>query len=128
MLNKSVNKRIPQPDIRFADLSHWYTGLEMVYGDFEQKLNDLQPVFDRVTHLHGRIGTPGCIQTPLKGFEDQPYVDHFRMMWSRICAAFKRQAKPDQILVFAPELLWPGSTTPRLTPKEMKWETAGKMP
>ena len=96
------------PDIRFnADFSHWYTGLEMVYGDFEQKLNDLQPVFDRVTHLHGRIGTPGCIQTPLQGYEDQPYVAHFRAMWTRVCAAFKQQATPQNVLIFAPELLWP---------------------
>jgi sugar phosphate isomerase/epimerase len=35
------------PELRFnGDFSHWYTGLEMVYGGFEQKLAFLAPVFE----------------------------------------------------------------------------------
>jgi hypothetical protein len=54
------------PEIRFnADYSHWYCGLEMVYGDFEDKLRFLQPVFDRVSHGHARIASSGQIQIHL---------------------------------------------------------------
>ena len=79
----------------------------MVYGDFDAKLDALEPVVERGTHMHGRIGTPGCIQTPLQGHEDADYVDHFRNIWTRVFKAFRRQAAPDQILIFAPELLQP---------------------
>ena len=45
------------PDIRFnGDFSHWYTGQEIVYGGIENKWDFIQPVFDRVRFLHGRIG------------------------------------------------------------------------
>src|SRR5207247_491838 len=51
------------PEIRFnGDFSHWYTGHEMVYGDIEPKWEFMQPVFDRVRFIHGRIGSPGCMQ------------------------------------------------------------------
>lgn len=104
---RSLDFALAHPDLRFnADFSHWYTGLEMVYGDFDQRCATLQPVFDRVTHFHGRIGTPGRIQTELVGFEDKPWVGHFRQMWTACCRGFKAAATPGQILPFAPELLW----------------------
>jgi len=54
------------PNLRFnADLSHWYTGLEMPYGDFEAKLDLLEPVFERVGFMHGRIGHSSTMQLPL---------------------------------------------------------------
>lgn len=96
------------PEVRFnGDFSHWYTGLEMRYGDFDAKLDALEPVFARVTHMHGRIGTPGCIQTPLDGYQDALYVRHFEQIWTRVFAAFKRHNPPEALLPFAPELLPP---------------------
>ncbi len=87
------------PEMRFnGDFSHWYTGQEMVYGGFEKKLQFIQPVLERVRFVHGRIGTPGCIQVPVvPGAE---YVDHFRRLWT---ASFRHGAR-----IFAPELLAPG--------------------
>lgn len=79
----------------------------MVYGDLDAKLEALEPVFQRVTHLHGRIGTLGMIQTPLEGHEQAGYVDHFRKIWTRVFRAFRSQADTSDILVFAPELLSP---------------------
>lgn len=91
-----------------GDFSHWYTGLEMVYGGFEQKLAFIQPVIDRVRFVHGRIGTPGCMQVALPG-ENEPepeYVGHFRAMWSAVARAFAAQDERE-ILPFVPELLSP---------------------
>ena len=54
-------RRFPQLQFN-GDFSHWYTGLEMVYGGFENKLACIQPVIERIRFLHGRIGNPGCMQ------------------------------------------------------------------
>jgi hypothetical protein len=94
------------PDIRFTgDFSHWYTGVELVYGDIDAKLDALQPIFDRVRFLHGRIGTPGCIQVDIGDGTDQPYVTDFCAIWSRVFEAFLRNAEDHERIVFAPELL-----------------------
>jgi hypothetical protein len=93
------------PDLRFnGDFSHWYTGLEMTYGDFDAKLDFLEPVFERTCFVHGRIGDPGCIQVDV-GDGDHPSVEHFRQFWTRSMAGFKRNAQPGDVFIFAPELL-----------------------
>ena len=98
------------PDIRFTgDFSHWYTGVELVYGEWDAKLDALQPVFDRVRFLHGRIGTPGCIQVDVGEGRNEPYVAHFVEIWSRVFEAFLRGAEADEQIVFAPELLSPAN-------------------
>jgi sugar phosphate isomerase/epimerase len=97
------------PDLTFnGDFSHWYTGSEMVYGDFEEKAAFIQPVIDRVHFLHGRIGNPGCMQVDVGEIDharDLPFVGHFRILWTRVFAAFLRRSSPDETLIFASELL-----------------------
>jgi hypothetical protein len=96
------------PDVRInADFSHWYTGLEMVYGDWAEKLAFLQPVFERVRFFHGRIGNSGCIQMPLSHPSMPRAIGHFRDLWTRSCAGFVRTAQPGDWIAFAPELLHP---------------------
>ncbi len=96
------------PEIRFnGDFSHWYTGLEMVYGEIENKLPFLQPVFDRTRALHGRIGNPGCMQVDIGDGTGRTYVDHFKEIWTRAFAGFLKDAKPGDYIIFAPELLGP---------------------
>ena len=97
------------PEIRFnGDFSHYYTGHEMVYGDFDAKLSFLSPVFDRVRFIHGRIGNPGSMQVAVRGIDDPaPYIAHFRELWTRSMLGFLRTAKPGDYLTFAPELLVP---------------------
>ena len=89
-----------------GDFSHWYTGLEMPYGDWEEKLTFIQPVFDRVGFIHGRIGNSSHMQLGIEG--DEVHVDHFRDFWTRSMHAFRAQATPGCILPFAPEIL-PGT-------------------
>ena len=102
------------PEVRFnGDFSHWYCGQEMVYGDFEAKLDFLQPVFDRVGFLHGRIASPGNMQVPVEGPSGRPlhavgepdYLADFKRMWQRAMAGFRRNAPAGSVLIFAPELL-----------------------
>ncbi|MEM7663939.1 MAG: hypothetical protein AAF292_16970 [Pseudomonadota bacterium] len=94
------------PDIRFnADLSHWYTGHEMTYGDISAKFDLLIPVFDRVRYIHGRIGTPCCAQVAVQTNDDRAFVEHFREMWKRCMVGFNNTATQGELLPFAPELL-----------------------
>jgi len=97
------------PEIRFnGDFSHWYTGSEMVYGGFENKLAYIQPVIDRVRFLHGRIGSPGCMQVAVAENDPAPYVAHFRTLWTRCFEAYLRDPAPSQpFITFTPELLAP---------------------
>jgi hypothetical protein len=84
----------------------------MVYGDFEAKLDFLQPVFDRVGFLHARIAAPGMIQAAIESADTRPrlavganYLEHFKDMWTRAMAGFRAHAGTGDVLVFAPELL-----------------------
>ena len=98
------------PELRFnGDFSHWYTGLEMVYGGFEKKLAFIRPVLERVRFLHGRIGNPGSIQVDIGDGDAgrQPYVAHFRALWKAAFAGFLRSAAPGDAICFTPELLAP---------------------
>jgi hypothetical protein len=97
------------PGLRFnGDFSHWYTGNEMVYGDFDVKLRFIAPVLERVRFLHGRIGNPGSIQVDIgEGDESaHPYIAHFKALW---VAAMRgaRLAAQQEAFLFVPELLSP---------------------
>jgi hypothetical protein len=105
------------PEVRFnGDFSHWYTGLEMVYGNIEEKFDFLQPVFERVRFLHGRIGVGGSIQADIGDGMVRPNVAHFREMWTRSMFGFLRSAQPGEYLCFTPELLGPEISYARLIP------------
>ncbi|MBK1877421.1 hypothetical protein [Pelagicoccus mobilis] len=102
------------PEIRFnGDYSHFYCGQEMVYGDLEERFKFMQPIFDRVGFLHGRIAAPGYMQAPIENTEDRPkqalgtsnYLEHFKEMWRRSMTGFRANAPAGSVLVFAPELL-----------------------
>lgn len=94
------------PEIRFnGDFSHWYTGQEMVYGGIENKWDFLQPVFDRVRFMHGRIGNPGSIQVDVKNNKNLEYVNHFKEMWKRSFLGFLESAQPGDYICFTIELL-----------------------
>jgi hypothetical protein len=102
------------PEVRFnCDLSHYYTGQELVYGGMEMKLAFMEPVFARCGFMHGRIGSPGCMQVAIGDGRGRPFQAHgaadflsdFREMWIRAMLGFLRAAQPGDFLIFAPELL-----------------------
>lgn len=98
------------PELRFnGDFSHWYTGLEMVYGGFDRKVEFIGPVLERVRFLHGRIGSPGCIQVDIGDGDTaaQPYVAHFETLWKACFQGFRAAAAAGDRMLFVPELLSP---------------------
>jgi hypothetical protein len=108
------------PDIRFnGDFSHWYTGHEIVYGDIEKKLEFMTPVLDRVRFLHGRIGSPGCMQVDIGDGKGRTYVEHFKEMWTRSFTGFLKTAAPGDYICFAPELLFPSIYYARVFPNAL---------
>jgi len=90
-----------------GDFSHWYTGNEMVYGGFDRKAAFIQPVIDQVRFMHGRIGSPGCMQVNIGTFTEArklSYVQHFCTLWTRVFQAYlRRQAQGP--FTFTTELL-----------------------
>jgi len=98
------------PELRLnGDFSHWYTGQEMVYGGFEMKFQFIQPVFERVRFLHGRIGNPGCMQVRVEAnpANELPYLGHFKQIWTACFRGFLRTAGSGDCIYFVPELLAP---------------------
>jgi hypothetical protein len=102
------------PELRFnGDFSHWYTGLELPFGDLAAKIEFAGPVIERVRYLHGRIGTPGCIQVDVGDgrIDGHPSIGHFCTFWTRAFSGFIDHAEADPVLPrdleigFAPELL-----------------------
>lgn len=97
------------PELRFnGDFSHWYTGNEMVYGDFEEKVRFLAPVLERVRFMHGRIGDPGSMQVDVWDGDEaaRPYIGHFKTLW-RAAMAGAKAAQEQAVFLFVPELLSP---------------------
>lgn len=99
-------QRFPELHLN-ADFSHWYTGSEMVYGDFDHKLTLLEPVMKRVRFMHGRISDPGCMEACVNepGGAPQSFVEHFKQMWTAAYRGFFATASADAVLTFSPELL-----------------------
>jgi len=98
------------PSLEFnGDFSHWYTGTEMVYGGFENKLAFIRPVLERIGFIHGRIGNPGCMQVNIGNgsTDEQPYVAHFRTLWTDAFAGFLSRKPAAGSICFTPELLAP---------------------
>jgi hypothetical protein len=94
------------PEIRFnADLSHYYCGHEMSYGDIDAKFKFLAPVFERVRSMHGRISDACQAQANIVEDDDRPFVAHFKEMWRRCFKAFKASTDHNGYLPFAIELL-----------------------
>jgi hypothetical protein len=94
------------PEIRFnGDFSHWYTGCEFVYGDIDAKFDLLTPVFERVGFIHARVGNSSNMQVTMHDPSMKVALDHYREMWTRSFAGFKRSAREGDYIIFAPELL-----------------------
>jgi hypothetical protein len=98
------------PELEFnGDFSHWYTGTEMVYGGFENKMEFFRPVLGRIGFLHGRIGNPGCMQVDVGdgSAEGRPYVAHFRALWTESFLGYLLRRPLSDRFCFTPELLGP---------------------
>jgi sugar phosphate isomerase/epimerase len=98
------------PELEFnGDFSHWYTGAEMVYGGFENKMEFFRSVLGRIAFLHGRIGNPGSMQVDIGdgSVDGRPYVAHFRTLWTESFHGFLTRRPLCDRFCFTPELLGP---------------------
>jgi hypothetical protein len=106
------------PELRFnLDLSHWFTGQEMLYGDLDSRVNFLEPVLARTEFIHGRVGNRCCLQVPLE--EAEKALPVFRRIWTRVMEAYLSREpdddrSPQADLWFCPELLGPAYDYARL--------------
>ena len=74
----------------------------------------MAPIFERIGFLHGRIGSPGCMQVtigddpaarPAQAHGTVDFLAHFKELWTRSRGGFLRHAGQGDVLIFAPELL-----------------------
>lgn len=94
------------PEIRFCgDFSHWYTGHEMIYGNWNAKLDFYQPVFDRVRTFHGRIGNSSHMQVTLMDGHNDAAISDFKDIYRRCFDGYIRSGEYELPLSLAPELL-----------------------
>ena len=99
------------PSLEFnGDFSHWYTGTEMVYGGFENKLEFIRPVLGRIGFMHGRIGNPCCMQVGIGDGSDSegPYVGHFRALWTEVVSGLSAQKAAGRPVLLYAGAAWPG--------------------
>lgn len=116
-------ERVPEVRIN-GDFSHYYTGHEFPYGDVAWKLRTMQPIFDRVRFIHGRIGNSSNMQVDVgDGEGDTPqqfglwrFVETFREFWTRSMAGFQHHAGAGESFVFCPEILAPKIYYARMFP------------
>ncbi len=94
------------PELRFnLDLSHWFTGQEMPYGDLDARIEFLKPILSRTDFIHGRIGNRCCMQVSLQEAAVKS-ISVFRRIWTSVMHSFlfsEQCAETD--LWFCPELL-----------------------
>lgn len=117
------HRRFPALEFN-GDFSHWYTGQQMMYGSFEEKLEFVQPLLGCVRFLHGRIGDSETMQVDL-GSGDRalhPDIEHFRTLWKRVFRGFlTAEGTKQPFLTFAPELLPPAGAK-ELSVDYDRWE------
>jgi hypothetical protein len=96
------------PKLRFnLDLSHWFTGQEMPYGDLDTRLAFLEPVIAKTSFLHGRVGDRCCMQVPIAEVSDIA-LSTFRRVWTKVMSDFfSSRSRAETELWFCPELLGP---------------------
>jgi hypothetical protein len=110
--------------VRFClDISHVIVAGSGHGGPKELFFKFLQPVLERTTMIHGRIGDTQCVQSDI-GDGKAWHVDIFLEIWTAAMKAWRRNAKPGDVLVFEPELGPPGYAQTDLSGKQLsdRWK------
>ena len=103
-LNQALALIELMPEIRFTgDLSHFVLIGEF-YGWAEEKaIERMDPVLQRVSHLHGRISNGEQIQVDA-GDGTGETAQFFVRLWARAMSHWRKDARPGDIFPFATEL------------------------
>lgn len=86
-----------------ADFSHFVVVGEFYGWDGEGALERMQPIIDRVAHVHGRISNGEQIQVDVADGSTDP-ARFFVRLWAACFQAWRKRAHPGDILPFSAEL------------------------
>jgi len=112
------------PNVRFClDISHVIVAGSGHGGPKDLFYKYLQPALERTTMIHGRIGDTQCVQSDIGEGKGGP-VDMFLEIWTAAMKAWRRNAKPGDVLLFEPELGPPGYAQTDLSGKQLsdRWK------
>jgi len=116
-----LTKRIP--DVRFnGDFSHLYCGQEMGYRGFATTRHYLTPILQRTSFFHGRISDGQCMQSDVGNGRENIHAKNFQSLWEEAMGYWLKDARPGDILPFAPEL-GPPSSGYSITHKDASGQT-----
>lgn len=92
------------PEIKItADFSHFVVVGEFYGWDGEGALERMQPIIDKVAHIHGRISNGEQVQVDVGDGSTDP-ARFFVKLWTAIFTAWKKTAQPGDIIPFSSEL------------------------
>lgn len=92
------------PEIRFTgDLSHFVLTGEFYGWEGERALERMDPVLQRVSHLHGRISSGEQVQVDV-GDGSGSSAQFFVRLWARAMSHWRKDAVPGDVFPFATEL------------------------
>lgn len=92
------------PEMRItADLSHFAVVGEFYGWADEDAIGKMDPILQRVSHMHGRISNGEAVQVDVGEGETQP-ARFFVQLWTRAMQHWRAEAQPGDILQFSSEL------------------------
>ena len=103
-LNQALELIQRMPEIRFTgDLSHYVVIGEFYGWQDEGAIERLDPILQRVSHLHGRISNGEAVQVDV-GDGTGETAQFFVRLWERAMRHWRKDARPGDIFPFASEL------------------------
>ena len=95
------------PDIKLTgDFSHFVVVGEFYGWEAEGALEQLQPIIERVAHVHGRISNGQAVQVDVgegEGGEGTP-AHFFTRLWAAMFKHWRQNAQPGDVMPFTSEL------------------------
>jgi len=114
------------PETRFTlDISHYVVASEGCAGDEPLFWTKMDAILQRTSMIHGRIGNGQQVQVHVDPAKNKPFqLSLFKQAWTRAMAAFRRNARPNDVLLFTPELGPPGYAITDLSEREFsdRWD------
>ncbi len=117
------------PDIKItADFSHFVVVGEFYGWEAEGAMARLQPIIERVAHVHGRISNGQAVQVDVgDGSGDEGTPAHFfTRLWAAMFKHWRQSAQPGDVMPFTSELGPPryAITLPDGSEFSDRWEQA----
>ena len=103
-LNQALVLIEQMPEVTFTgDLSHFVVIGEFYGWEDERAIDRMDPVLQRVAHLHGRISNGEQVQVDV-GDGSGDTAQFFVRLWARVMSHWRKGAGPGDVFPFASEL------------------------